>query len=133
MKHTKDKGDLAEMAVARRLMEMGYTVSFPFGDNARYDLIYDDGSLHRVQVKWGRSEDGAVAADVSSHNKRVGEIIHNPYSEESVDELAIYHHETGQCYIVPIAHVPTREMRLRIDPPKNGQVDGVNFAEDYVL
>ena len=52
MGDTKLKGNISEMKVATALVEAGYTVSFPFGDNARYDLIIDTGTeLKTVQVK----------------------------------------------------------------------------------
>lgn len=51
--NSKSKGNLGEIKVASEFIKWGCTVSFPFGDNARYDLIVDDGdSLKRVQVKY---------------------------------------------------------------------------------
>lgn len=49
MKNTNRKGDIAELAVAQKFLELGYYVSFPFGDDSPYDLIVDmNGELKRV-------------------------------------------------------------------------------------
>ena len=40
--NSKDKGDIAEAFVTARLLEMGNSVSKPFGDNQRYDIIVDN-------------------------------------------------------------------------------------------
>jgi hypothetical protein len=40
--------------------------------------------------------------------------------------------ETGGVYLVPISHLPTRYMAsLRVDPPKNHQLERVRFAADH--
>ena len=49
--NSKSKGNIGEIKVASEFIKWGCIVSFPFGDNARYDLIIDDGdSLKRVQM-----------------------------------------------------------------------------------
>ena len=49
--------------MAAALIEAGYAVSKPFGENQRYDLVIDDGeTLARVQVKTGRLRNGVGAA-----------------------------------------------------------------------
>jgi Holliday junction resolvase-like predicted endonuclease len=56
----KTKGDLAELKVAADLADRGCRISIPFGEDCDYDLIADyEGRLHRVQVKYTRS-DGRV-------------------------------------------------------------------------
>jgi len=53
--HPKAKGDRTTLAVMLGLHEAGFAVSVPFGENTRYDLIIDDGTLlARVQCKTGR-------------------------------------------------------------------------------
>jgi hypothetical protein len=58
----KQLGDLAELKIACDLIERGCKLSIPFGEDCNYDLIADfDGVLHRIQVKFTRS-DGRPAA-----------------------------------------------------------------------
>lgn len=48
----KQQGDTAELKFMLLNQELGYTVSKPFGDNAKYDLIVDTCmELQRIQVK----------------------------------------------------------------------------------
>jgi len=41
--HPKDIGDRTTLAVMLALRNGGFTVSVPFGENTRYDLVVDDG------------------------------------------------------------------------------------------
>ena len=36
-------------------------------------------------------------------------------------------------YSVPIEEAPVGGMSLRVDPPGNGQSDGIRWAHDYLL
>ena len=48
--NTKSVGDETEVAILHELVEAGWSVSIPFGDNDKYDLVVDDGDeLYRVQ------------------------------------------------------------------------------------
>jgi len=47
--HKKTKGEIAELAVAARLLEEGYKVLFPVGENSRYDLVAEkEGKFIRI-------------------------------------------------------------------------------------
>ena len=60
-RNTKALGDRSEAVVLAELIQAGYKVSIPFGEDQRYDLILDDaGVLSRVQVKTDRLRDGAI-------------------------------------------------------------------------
>jgi hypothetical protein len=49
---TRKSGLVLELDFALACISKGATVSQPFGDNAHYDLLVDDGKrIHRVQVK----------------------------------------------------------------------------------
>ncbi len=70
-RNTKWIGDLSAAKTLSRLLECGYAVSLPFGDNLRYDLVADDGlQLLRVQCKTGRLDSkGSIKFPVSSSAK----------------------------------------------------------------
>jgi hypothetical protein len=60
----KQKGDHAELEVARDLVRRGYRIAIPYGEDWDFDLIFQrpgSDALERVQVKHVRS-DGCVAA-----------------------------------------------------------------------
>jgi hypothetical protein len=53
MRTTQRKGDVATAQAVATFTELGYDVSIPLTESARYDLIVDDGNgLYRVQVKY---------------------------------------------------------------------------------
>jgi hypothetical protein len=107
-----------------RAMGFGFVVSEPFGENARYDLVVDDGeTLARVQCKTGRLRLGAVRfATCSSygHHRNPGE-SRRTYDGQ-IDYFAVYCPETTSVYLVPVADVPTRNAAmLRVHAPRNDQ------------
>jgi hypothetical protein len=109
------KGDFTEAAVLTELKERSIAVSFPFGDNERYDAIAEspDGGLYRLQIKTGRASDGTVTFDaVSSHTNSEGH-VYEPYGEET-DLFAVYCHEHEQLYLLPQESVGTSKT-LRVD------------------
>ena len=47
--NTKDKGNIGEAVILAEFMKKGISVSIPFGDNARYDLIAEfNGKLNKI-------------------------------------------------------------------------------------
>ena len=55
MKSPKTIGEISEIKFAARLVELGYVVLFPWGDNQPYDMVIDIGTdLYKIQVKTGR-------------------------------------------------------------------------------
>ena len=60
--NNKTIGERSEAILIAKLLESGYGVLTPFGDNSRYDLVIEDadGKFYRVQCKTGRvAKDGA--------------------------------------------------------------------------
>ena len=54
-KSPKVTGERTEALILAKLVTAGYAVSLPFGNNQRYDLIYEDaGVLKKAQCKTGR-------------------------------------------------------------------------------
>lgn len=132
--NTKDKGDIAEANVLTRLKSIGDVVSIPFGDNARYDMIRDNGnSLQKVQVKYGRFKNGKVKFNCSSHLRENGSSVKSSYSKEHIDVFMIFCPETDEVYSVPVDEATNTEMCLRVEPTGNGQTKGINWAEEYIV
>jgi hypothetical protein len=52
--NTKYKGDAIEAVLMSELLLRGYSISIPFGDDNRYDLIVEGESekLYKVQIKY---------------------------------------------------------------------------------
>lgn len=94
----KQKGDIAELAVALDLRRRGHRVAFPYGEDCDYDLIVDrDGRLERVQVKHTRSDGHVVLVRCRSVSVTNGKVMAvKRYTAEMVEWLAVYDATTGQ-------------------------------------
>ena len=55
--NSKKQGDIGMCYAIAYFSKMGYTVSIPITDSQDYDLIIDNGTLLKVQVKTTRCKD----------------------------------------------------------------------------
>lgn len=133
--NTKQLGNLTELQCMTYLYELGYSISIPFGNADKYDLILDvNNKLYKIQIKH--------SAEVYDENNEV-ELIrfnctwlsHNTqghtrtkYTNDEIDFFATFYN--NQCYLIPIGECSTTK-QLRIKLPKNGQRKGVSFLENY--
>lgn len=130
--NTKQVGDETEARVLTELVSNGFSVSVPFGDNDKYDLIVDDdGQLYRIQCKtaW-QTKTGTIRFNTHSQTTRDGEYHERTY-HDSVDALIVRYPRTDQLYWVDVDETPAQKMELRftaeIDHPS------INWAEDYAF
>jgi hypothetical protein len=130
---TDQKGAIAELAIAKRAIELGIDVYAPMGDGGRYDLIFDlVDHLARVQCKWAsRYGDVIVVRCASSRRNREG-LVRRPYDASEVDAFAAYCAEVDRCYYLPFGRFrPRSQIQLRLNPSRNNQRMGINWAEDF--
>jgi hypothetical protein len=133
----KAKGDLAGLKVATDLVERGYRIALPYGEDNDFDLILiRDDKLERVQVKYTES-DGVIVTvrcrSVSLTSGKVRQVKH--YTPTTVDWMAVYDRTTDRCYYVPSSELgPTGrdQISLRLTPTRNSQRIGVRYAENYL-
>jgi PD-(D/E)XK endonuclease len=134
--HPKDVGDRSTLAIILALHARGCTTFLPFGENTRADLIADYGDrLARIQCKTGRLLNGAVEFRTAST------YLHHPNPKlrtrsyhGQIDEFGVFCPESGSVYVVPIADLPNRTMAmLRVEPPRNHQVQGIRLAATYEI
>jgi hypothetical protein len=134
--HPKDIGDRSTLAIILALQTQGYGTYLPFGENMRCDLIADyHGRLSRVQCKTGRLIDGSVRFRTSStYAHHPNPKIHSRSYHGEIDEFAVFCPELGTVYVVPIDDIPNRyAAQLRIDAPRNGQVQRIRPAAAYEI
>lgn len=127
---TAQKGDTAELAAALKLRKLGYTVSFPFGDHSRYDLVVDGGdSLHRAQVKKAKryEEKGVIRFSCVSGS------ADREYTKKDIDCFLAYEPSCDELFWVDVEDAPKTEMTLRFRTTKNGQKRNINEAGRYIL
>ena len=131
--NTKTKGIITETETELSFEKLGYTVSFPFGDNARYDLIVDiDGILLRIQCKSAEKSADGKSFYFEGANSRYqnGEYVKIYYDSSEIDYFATT--LDGKCYLIPVEQVHRRKF-LRLIPSDSGQIKRVNWAKDYEL
>ncbi len=129
---TKRIGDRSEAKVLAALVDAGYSVSVPFGENHRYDLIIDDGcTLSRVQIKTGRLRGGVIAYSCSSSHAHRGGTA-RPYFGQ-VEYLAVYCPDTKKVYMLPEKELTATSAHLRVAPARNNMVKTIRWASQYEL
>jgi hypothetical protein len=135
MASLKTKGDLAELKVAADLVERGYRIAIPFGEDHDFDLILcRDETLERIQVKYSRSDGEVITVKCYSHSLTNGRIRKTKrYTATSIEWLAVYDPTTDRCFYIPATELGAGRstIHLRLTDAKNCQRRGVRFAETY--
>lgn len=107
-------------------------ISQPLVD-ARYDFVLEkNGKFYRIQVKTCRlseDESGIEFNTSNSHTNTQGTTNRN-YKGQA-DYFATFY--DGECYLIPVNECGSRNKKLRIIPPKNGQRTGISFLENYTV
>jgi hypothetical protein len=99
--NTSRKGDETESTVLSRLKAVGLSVSVPFGDSNRYDLVVDDGeALYRVQCKTGSWINGTVRFKLYTSTVNADGRVDSEYTAEEIDVYVVYSRRTDDVYWV---------------------------------
>src|SRR5258708_5350256 len=129
MRNTSLIGEVCRMQIAAALALQGKPVLVPLGDYQRYDLVFEDGDrFFRVQCKMGKLTKGAIhfhPCSIDSRSKNGG-CVRKGYVGQA-DLFGVYCPEVKKCYLVPVEHAPATECCLRVDPPRNGQKNGIRW------
>ena len=135
----KTKGDLAELLVAADLVDRGFRVAFPFGEDSDVDILFwrpPSLAVERVQVKYATSDGRVVPVRPCSHSLTNGRIKTTKcYTSATIDWLVVYDATTRQIFYVPASELGNgmRQMSLRLVPARNNQQLGVRRASDYLV
>lgn len=130
--NSKSKGNLGEIKVASEFIKYGCMVSFPFGDNARYDLVVDiNGELKKVQVKYAASKNANGAwrcMCVSSTNHTTNKKL-DKYKND-VNIMAFYLSEIDTCIMFNIDEIGDKSsLYVREETPLNNQSNVIYVKE----
>lgn len=135
---TKQIGNLTELQCITRFYELGYSVSIPYGDSEKYDFILDvNGNLYRIQCKhatvheneFGIADYISIDTTWQTGYSRGANFQYHAYTKKDIDYFVT--HYNGNNYLLPVEDCNTQKI-LRILPPKNNQVKGINYLENYI-
>ena len=123
------------MKVAADLVQRGFRVAFPFGEDWDVDLILCRGAeLERVQVKYVASDGLTIDVRCYSQSLTAGRVIAvKRYTSETIDWMAVYDATTDRCFYVPASELGEGRTRLhlRLVPPSYNRRKDVRLASDY--
>ena len=127
--HKKTKGSIGELCVAASILQAGWSVLFPFGENQPYDLVAEkDGKFLRIQVKYTTPQNGVLTVNCrSSNNWSI-----TPYTVNDFEIIAAYNPSERISYFIPVSMVNRSALILRLEKTKNNQQLGVHVAEDFL-
>lgn len=134
--NSKDKGNIGEALALAEFIKYGVSVSIPYGDNARYDLVADfNGKLNKIQVKYCNqkiSENNSVICPCASSTNHTTNKHYTTY-ENDIDYFVFYLAEWDKLLLVPIEKIGTKKsIMFRMDKPKNNQ-SNCNLVKDYTF
>ncbi len=135
--HTKDKGDLAVGQVIADLVRNGVQVLLPISEHLPFDLVAVlplSGDLCRIQVKYVSLRNGKLGITLrNTHADRHG-IHHKRIRLDTIDAIAVFCPEADTVYYVRRDEIPDgcrRELNLRLNPARNGQVRRIRLAANF--
>lgn len=135
---TNTKGDISMACVVAELTKRGISVSVPYTDNKRYDLIMDYNSkLYRMQVKtilYKPENNGLMMfKTVSSNTTKTKGYYERRYRHGEIEGFLAYCIELDKVYLAWIGEVPLGRFSMRINEALNGQKQRIRYAHEYEL
>lgn len=129
---TKQKGRITEQKCYLKCLELGYQISRPMFDDARYDFILDTGkTLLKIQIKtsvWNEDKTAFSFNGYSQHstgkgNKRM------KYTKEEIDYFMT--EKDNKFYLYPAEESGFVQKTLRISSKQNQ--NSIFWAKDYLI
>jgi prevent-host-death family protein len=127
------KGAMAEMAIAKAAVELGFEVWRPLVEGRRYDLIIDTGpDLHRVQCKCASRKGDVIVVRTSTRRLTPRGYVQTTYHAGEIDGFGVYCPELERCFWLPILEFAGKsQVHLRLNPARNRQRAWLIWADEY--
>ena len=133
LKNTTARGELSELEIALALTRDGKNLLRPLSSGLRYDLAIDngDGTIARIQCKTGILKDGAIFFRAyNADGRRPQGVVYRG----QIEAFGVYCPQTCCAYLVPVEALDTLgTARLRLGPPRNGQVRRIKYAAAFEI
>jgi hypothetical protein len=101
----KTKGRLAEAAVLKHAIKLGYEPYMPFCDNAKYDmLLLIDSKPYKVTIKFTsvRTPSGKWHVELRQISRRNDSNVHiDKFNPDAYDILAVYIEPEDRVELIP--------------------------------
>lgn len=127
--HSKDKGTIGELSIARDLMQLGCPVFTEVGDNSKVDIItMVNEQCVRIQVKALSIDDGKITLST----RKSGPDYSFYYTQAMLDIFAVYIPDEDIVLYVAFKDLNNQTtMHIRLTEPRNGQSKGINLAQHF--
>ena len=140
---TASRGLVTHLAIAQRLVELGFEVLEPVGNHLRYDLAYyvpvsagEKAQLVRIQCKTARlSKDRTCLLFNAFNLGGEGKLQKRGYQGDA-EYFGIYSPETKGVYLIHVNECPIGETSLRLvstGKGRNPYRNGVRWAKDFEI
>jgi len=129
---TNQRGAIAEAEIVLAALKLGIGV-FSAVHDERYDLIFDlRPRLVRVQCKSATVSGDVVVIRCYSCRRNARGLLKRLYTSDEIDAVAAYCGQLDRVFYVPSERISGRShIQLRLQPAKNNQAAGVNWAGDF--
>lgn len=125
------KGSLTELQCIASFVELGYEVSVPFGNHAKYDFIADiNGNLIKVQVKTAKVNEDFLVFECRNFIPKKNHNVRNLYNKIDVDYFSTF--ANNKCYLVPIEECSARK-KIYFNGELCKKNGNLNFEKRYEL
>lgn len=131
----KGKGEKAQLIVMGEFAKLDIPVLAPLSDNLPFDFVaVIKGELKKIQVKSSEQPKRTGAREFKLRRTNWYKGTEKGYEKQDCDLIICYDHESGDMYVLkPVDFVGAKSFSVRKEKPKNGQVKGLNFHDDFVL
>lgn len=128
------KGQIAHQKVILRAIEKGILVSEPIQHQARYDLVLDDGTLRRAQIKYAGRHQIKASGAVNLDLRKMGcSREYRTYDDNDFDVLLVYVPDIDQIVMFEREVWSGKgSISIRFETPRNGQKKNIILAKDYI-
>ena len=103
------------MVVATEALKNDFLVSTPISHNSHYDLIIDNGNLHKIQVKRVYSVNNHGRQMKCVESRRISGKNRKPYEDKSYDYLFACDVDTNDIWILPFKFASKYKAQIYLD------------------
>ncbi|WP_440771945.1 group I intron-associated PD-(D/E)XK endonuclease [Natronorubrum sp. DTA28] len=135
LEEPQKRGRATEAIVQAAFAVCDVPVLVPTADDEPYDLVVEvGGRFHRIQCKTAyRKSEGTVAFETVSRIRRRRDGYDRRGDDGRAEYFAVYDPVNDNRYLIPVTEATSGTMEIRFRAPKNGQRDGINWAEEYLF